>query len=60
MPVLAAGTDIEVTGHHCEGMARIYNGEKQYWLHPLLVNSVQAIAWLNESGTYIKVDGQNN
>ena len=56
VPVFVDGTGIEVQGHHCEGTARGYNGEKQDWLHPVFVGAAWVSARLNEGAT----DGQGN
>ena len=56
VPVFVDGTGIEVQGHHCEGMARGYNGEKQDWLHSVVVGAAGVSARLNEGAT----DGQGD
>ena len=54
VPVFVDGSGIEVSGRHCAGTARGYNGERQYWLHSVFVGAAWVSARLNRGGTDVK------
>ena len=54
VPVFVDSTSIEVSGKHCDGTAKGYNGERQYWLHSVFVGAAWVSARLNQGGADVK------